>query len=111
MKPKEKFHIIKIKKETCKKCGTPIGDCFTSDRIGISARSYYCVYNDHCTECADKIMRAKARKMYRPMIGAVIVKMETDRFEPTEITVAKDGKMWTIRGEYNLKVREGKEKR
>ena len=106
MKPKEEFHIIKIKKETCKKCGTPIADSFESDKLGIRARSGYCAYNDHCAACADKIMKAEARKMYRSVIGAKIVKLETDRFEPTEITIAKGNKKWTIRGEYNLKIRE-----
>lgn len=111
MKPKEEFYTIKIKKETCKKCGTLIADNFTADRLGIKAKSGYSASNDHCAACADKIMKAEARKMYRSVIGAKIVKLETDRFEPTEITIAKGNKKWTIRGEYNLRVREEKEKR
>jgi hypothetical protein len=113
MPKKEAFHVIKIKKELCKKCGKLIADSLMAARLGILSRSSYCSLSDHCAECANEIMIAYTRRDFRFLIGAKTVKIEVNQYNLTEITIAKGTRKWCLKtdGSFGLKVSEIKKKK
>jgi hypothetical protein len=113
MKPKEAFHVIKIKKELCKKCGKMIADSLMAARLGILSRSSYCSLSDHCADCADDLMKSAAKKSFRFLVGSVITKIEVGRFDLERITLCKGDRKVIIQagGSYGLRVEAVKKKK